>query len=268
MSSIDSPSDSTWDIVVAVTAVVALVQPWIIGFVHRFLRKPKIDCFSTGNFEIGFANFGPSCAIQGTIRAVHGDVFVRDISLKITRARDRAEHRFVWGAFRPTRVALGSQSDITMEMPAGFLVTPVQPHRFNIFFADGDTFNEARPVLSSVRDQWQQLVFSILQQGLTGEAAQAEAGRRVEAFLQAHHEEWAKLVSLLYWSAGNHTCELYVRTSRPDQLITALKGEFSLTEADAARLKLNVVTLLRGVCDLPTQFNFAYATPTITLPDD
>ena len=43
-----------------ITAVIALIQPWIIYLWKKFFRRSKIEIFPTGLIEIGFSQFGPT----------------------------------------------------------------------------------------------------------------------------------------------------------------------------------------------------------------
>ena len=83
-----------------VIAIIALVQPWLIALWKKFSRNPEIEIYPSGNLEIGYSEYGPTIALHGTLRALHGDVFIKRIRIRVRRVRTNEEHWFAWAAFR------------------------------------------------------------------------------------------------------------------------------------------------------------------------
>jgi hypothetical protein len=130
-------------IVTAVGAGIAIVQPWAIALWKRYIRKGTVTPYVTGFLEIGFSEFGPTLAIDGTLRAHHKDVFIKSIQVVVTKHKDNSQHTFDWLVFRPYRTSIGSQSESAfLEAASGFMVSPDSPKRVCIVFSDPTTREE------------------------------------------------------------------------------------------------------------------------------
>ncbi len=71
-------------IISLIIAVTALVQPWFIALWKKFFRSPKIEIYPSGSLEIGYSDYGTTIGLHGTLRAPHGDVFVKSLRLQLT----------------------------------------------------------------------------------------------------------------------------------------------------------------------------------------
>src|SRR5262249_19855232 len=137
-----------------------LAQPWAIAAYKRWFRRGTIDIYETGSIEVGFSYFGPTIFLSGTLRAIHQDMFVRSVSLEVERLNDRSHHAFEWVAFRhPLRVSLTAREDAAVEIVSGFLLTAVQPFRYNVVFADITTMVSVGDVLTAANTEWNRLLF-------------------------------------------------------------------------------------------------------------
>jgi len=234
-----------WDAWQTWVAIIALIQPWAIGFWRRMFRQGNIDIHETGAIEIGYSLFGSTIQVQGTLRSVHRDLFVRRISLDLIRESDRAHHRFEWVAFGPPRMVLGQQ-DMTYEQPSGFMLLTVQPHRYNIAFYDSGLWIQITSRIQRVTQAW----------------SDAEAaGRGYEDDFEGdpiHSEAWAALDRHCYWEQGAYRLRMVVETSRPNRRIE-VPWRFVLTQQDADRLRLNAVSMLRDACGQSSHYNTALA---------
>ncbi len=137
-------------IISLIIAVTALVQPWLITLWKKFFRSPKIEIYPSGNLEIGYSGYGPTIGLHGTLHALHGDVFVKSIQLKVRRVQTNEEHWFAWAVFRSPVITFNPSESQPMELPAGFIVSQTQPHRYNIVFHDPDIQSEIRPYLEKL----------------------------------------------------------------------------------------------------------------------
>src|SRR5690606_3910881 len=77
----------------------------------------------------------------------------------------------------------------------------------------------------------------------------ADSGHQVDAF--------AALGRGCDWDAGRYALTLHVNTARPERTFSK-RWEFDLTEADAHQLRLNSITVLRNMAELPSTYGFAY----------
>jgi hypothetical protein len=235
-----------------IVAIVALAQVWVIALWRRFFRKGTLDIHETGVVEVGYSQFGPTVALQGTLRAVNHDQFVQRIQVVITRNRDGAQHWFEWETFR-SGTSLGQ---MTFETPAGFLVTTNQPQRFNVFFSDHDTRGEVEQALQEAQQGWQEKFVANPPTNDEERAALYEEYKHEAPHFNTH----ARLTRLSYWTAGRYRLLLYVITNRPDRQYER-QWSFELTEGDEQSLRLNAIPLLMTACGFSDGlvFNFGRA---------
>lgn len=64
------------DVVIAIVAILALIQPWIFSLWNR-RKVGKLNIYPTGGIELGFSEFGPTLALQGTLACEIKDIFVQ-----------------------------------------------------------------------------------------------------------------------------------------------------------------------------------------------
>lgn len=239
--------------VTAVGAGVAIVQPWVIGLWKRYLRRGTITPYVTGFIELGFSEYGPTIGIDGTLRALHKDVFVKAIEVLLTKHRDQSKHTFEWLAFRSHRASVAGASEATdfVEAPSGFMVTPNTPRRVCIVFSDVETRQLIQKQLAAAlanfwehrrSEPFQRLdqrfllddaqVLQLLQ-GLTKQYQQDAT----------HVNAYTAIDRICYWEAGKYEVELRVHSARPDQTFTE-RWAIELGEEQAKQLHVNVVNML------------------------
>lgn len=256
---------------ILILAIYGTIQVWFIALWKKYVRKGKISIYETGTIEIGYGTFGPTIGLNGTLRALNKDVFVKSIDLEVVREKDRAQHVFNWIAFRPPKIELAGTQPISMEIPAGFLVSPDSPHRFNIVFNDAGLLEEIRPLFNEYISEWLKVVeqLSKVWPPSVGVTPQPEIIAKqlelIEAFRKSpiRVETYTALDRKCYWEVGRYRLKINVRTSKPDKVFTN-NYRFSITEADSKNLKLNVITMLEEpisnylrVQNYP--YNFAYS---------
>lgn len=243
-------------------AVIALVQPWVIALWKRYARSGRIEIYETNLIEVGYSTFGPTVGLLGTLRAVDSDLFVRGIKLEVVRQKDRSNHSFDWVVFRTQALTDGSAS---LEMAYSFMLLTQQPFRYNILFRDTELFEELRPSLDRLRDEW-----FVRWQEKKGPAATramelaSEPDPLDETFSEFLHEQTAVstyglLQRKLFWEAGNYQLYMAVTTSNPTRTFKK-SWNFSLDENEAERLRLNALQMIYQTCDVPSggRYNFAY----------
>ncbi|MCL4536718.1 MAG: hypothetical protein M1610_03875 [Nitrospirae bacterium] len=255
-----------------ILAVYGIIQVWIIALWKKYARKGKINIYETGNIEIGYSAFGPTIGINGTLRALNKDLFIKAIDLLVIREKDKAQHIFKWIAFRPPKIDLAGSQPVSMEIPSGFLVSPDSPHRFNVVFNDNDLFEDIRPLFNEYVSEWYKVADQLTKiwSPLPGAIHQLNLPesyfRLIEDFRKSkiRLDMYTALDRKCYWESGDYSLTMNVRTSKPDKVfINSYK--FSITEADSKNLKLNAITILEEpissylrVQNYP--YNFAYST--------
>ena len=252
-------------------AIYGVIQIWLIALWNKYIRKGTINIYETGNIEIGYSNFGPTIGLNGTLRALNKDVFVRAINLLVVREKDKAQHIFQWMAFRPPKIDLAGSQPISMEIPSGFMISSNSPHRFNIFFNDNGCFGDIRYLFGVYISEWYKVVEQLTkiglppQLGITSPEIIVQRSGLIQNFEKSsiYSEMYAALNGRCYWESGDYRLTINVVTSKPDKVISN-NYHFSITEDDSRNLKLNVVTMLRDpianyLGDQNFPYHFAYA---------
>lgn len=247
-----------------IVAVLALIQPWVVGVWKRFFRQGTIDIHETGTVEGGYGSFGPTIGLYGTLGAIYRDQFVRSMDLIVTKQKDSSTHSFERGVFRTQKLTLGGTQEESFELPSCFLLTTTQPHRYNIQFFDVATQAEiARHVVKVIRG-WAEVGAK-----LDPSADPAQVQTAVQQALANLHAEFSRsevyvsaysaIDRLCYWEAGRYSLEMRVNTARPDRTFQR-RWFFELSESEVHSIRLNTVKLLQDLCGrVYGQYNFAYA---------
>ena len=87
------------EIITAVVAVIALIQPWVIKLWNMIFKKIKITFIPSGKIKLFYNRSGAYVQIGGVIEAKNRDAVIQDISAKITRLCDNAELKMDWSSF-------------------------------------------------------------------------------------------------------------------------------------------------------------------------
>lgn len=132
----------------------AFIQFWLKILWEKYFRKGEVDYYETGTIVIGYHTWGPVIGLNGTLRALNKDIFIRSMDLLVVREKDRAQHVFKWSAFQSPKIDVAGSQPAPMEIPSGFLISPNSPHRFNITFNDNDLFKDIRPLLNEYSSEW------------------------------------------------------------------------------------------------------------------
>jgi len=251
---------------ILIIATYGVVQIWLIALWKHVIWIGRLAIYKTGRLEVGYSNFGPTLAVNGTLRAERKMVFVSNVSIVVTRDQDGSIHRFEWKAFRSTQLRIGAADPITIELPAAFNVSPDQPHRFNIVFSDIKTSSELEGALVRVNQAWRQyltakhdeITAALVTPGVTADSLAAHLFESdFSRNSQEYHQAWDILSRKNYWEAGTYRLRFEVKTSGPDKEFVA-QWRFSLSDQDFENLRLNAVATLREICLGQSQYIFAY----------
>jgi hypothetical protein len=143
---------SSWTQIIA---TIALLQPWILALFKRCFRRGKIEIYKgSRRVEIGYNTLGPTIWLNGTLRCMHRDFFIHNIELKLSKLKDSSTHRFGWGVFRTKKLTYSGEPQSTLELPFGFVLSPLSPRHFNIMFQDMQLQYEMRQILMKLYQEW------------------------------------------------------------------------------------------------------------------
>jgi hypothetical protein len=261
----------TWTAIAAIVAFMALVQPWLLALWRRVFRRGTVEIHEAAKLEIGFSGYGHTIGVMGTFRSVHRDMFVQWLKLQLVRPTDGSVREFEWKAFRNPKLTFGTtggqSSEVSLDTPFSFMVTPLQPHRFNILFADEGSVQAALPLAQQMQQEWflrvQRLGLPKLDARMLTQPEILKKLRR--AFSDQSASETNKhaatlLHTLNYWKAGKYQLTMFLQTARPSKTIRKT-WTFTLPEAELEKLANNVDSILEDVCGMPLsagEFNFIY----------
>lgn len=252
--------------ITVIIAIFASVQPWIVWLWKRFFRNPTIEIYPSGNLEIGYSDWGPTLGINGTLRAEHGDMFVKSIRIRIKRVSTNEEHWFEWVAFRSPVIIFNPKEAPPMEMPSSFIVSQLQAHRYNIVFFDSIIQGEIRPLLEKLN----QRVFSVNNIAMLSSSSRMALGWQ-DIYKQCHDEysqtkefteAYDRLKRSCYWQAGRYELELHIDSNKKNsQLVKRLA--FQLRDEDVEKLCLNGIVMTENPFRIMAgeqiwNYNFAY----------
>jgi len=241
-------------VMAAVGAGVAIAQPWLIAFWRRYIRKGTVTPYVTGFLELGFGEYGPTLAIDGTLRALHKDVFVKSIDVLLTKNRDRAQHVFDWLVFRSHRIGMAGQSGAAyVEAASGFMVSPDTPKRTCIVFSDSETRERIQTQILAASNRYWSIRrnehFAPLDQRLLLD--ENEQLRLIRALDEAYHQDpvevgaYSEIERICYWEEGTYDIEMRVHAARPDRTFREFWTIY-ISEEQARQLRLNTVKMLNA----------------------
>ncbi len=253
-----------------IIALLALLQPWFISLYKKYLNKGKIEVYETGNIEVGYSSFGTTIGLNGTLRCLNKDLFVRKMAVEIVRQRDNSTHILEWGIFRSAKTSFKGEIEGTFELPSGFLLNTNFPYRFNIQFHDMNLQDEIRSITTKISQEWNKSVADYTQMIMNNPAVRKQSEASDDPYWQLYDifrktplymEVYTKLGQLYYLDCGKYFMKLTIFTSNPDQIFEN-GWHFSINDEDSNMLRLNVLNMLDDLCGRrPTGAPYFFAYP-------
>ena len=247
-----------------IIATIALIQPWALYLWKRFIKPGSIDFFETGAIEIGYSSFASTIGINGTLRALSQDFYIREMKLELTKKKDSSKHTFDWAIFRDTKISLYQDKTTQVELPYGFLLSTKSPHRVNIQFHDLKQQEDLRPIFNNLKAKWASyLEIHYPTQNRISDSENNYHLRTNELhqkFVQTNDstDSYAKFNREFYWEKGDYELTLKISTASPNKTFSK-KWKFTLTEDNAEHVRLNNLYLVDVACDQTVDnYNFAY----------
>jgi hypothetical protein len=264
-------TSDTWTAVATIVAFAALVQPWLAAAWRRFFKAGTVDIYETGTFEIGFSAFGMTVAVTGTLRSRDRDMFIPAITVNLVKNGATKPRRFEWAGFRNAKALFattaGQSAEVSLEAPAGFMVSTAQPYRYNIIFTEPKTTDQLRPIFETFRKAWLDYFPNHSRLDLNAIASDPSAQTKVLNEMRRVYQEFSatepygnafdSLNQLLVWEAGTYELVFQVHTAGPIRNY-AETWTFSLTEDEVNSLRNNVSSILEEVVQLPLTAGFYF----------
>lgn len=259
-------------------AVVALMQPWLTAAWKRLFKAGTIDIYETGSLEIGFSGAGATIAVIGTLRSRDRDMFIERAYLTLLMPTDSEPRRLDWAVFRTTKTVigqtaavfgqLGQTGEVSVDLPASFMISAVQPYRFNILFSDILLADQLRSILMKYSQSW---LSYLDRQGVTARmnALGTDQQKLLTALMKAfdafmttteYVAALTEVEKLFYWTPGTYRLTFNVETARPNRRYRET-WSFNLLEDAIESLRLNPPAILSEAAGLPLMsghYQFAY----------
>lgn len=243
-----------------ITAVIAsggaIAQPWLIALWKNYIRKGKVEPYVTGFAELGFSTIGPTIAVDGTLRALDKEVFIKSMNVIVKKHKDSSIHEFEWVLFRSNQFTMPNMppQSTVLETASGFLVTPNAPKRICILFSDSQTRQEMQSYLNAAYNRFWDLRHNDTYQVLD-QAAFVTKDVSIQLRQQLAEEyrkdavrlgSYTEIDRLFYWDAGKYDFELSVCITKPDKTFIK-KWEIELTKEQIGQLRCNIVGMLDSI---------------------
>ncbi len=255
-----------------VIAALALIQPWVMTGWNKFFKRGKIEIYETGVVQFGYSGLGATIGLNGTFRALHADQFVRNVELTVERMKDHSRHSFSWGLFHSHEFTAPAGKEMAVNLPAGFIVTRVQPHQFGIVFLDTTLQDEVGPYVERLRSAWTKAFADAMGPALLALAQALKIGlgtgpvgntaNDVYSDLSKgdiYRDAMTKLERSFYWEPGQYTIEMRVHVVEPDRIFTK-KWTVEISQPDSESIRSNCTKILQEVCNQPIgPYSFARA---------
>jgi hypothetical protein len=260
----------TWTAIAAIVAFIALVQPWLLGLWRKFFRRGTVEIHEAGKLEIGFSGYGHTLGLAGILRSLHKDMFVQWIKLQLVKKIDGSVREFEWKAFRIPKLTFGTTGgqsvEVSFDLPLSLMITPLQPHRFKVLFADEASLQPALPAAQKMQQEWvsriQRLGMPKLDVHVLSQPQLLKKLRTAFSHPAAVSETYEHLMDLLhtlnYWQSGKYQLTMILQTARPAKTIRKT-WSFTLPEAELEKLHNDVDSILEEVCGMPLsagEYNF------------
>jgi hypothetical protein len=251
-------------------AFVAAFRPEL----HSFLRPRKIDVLLTDSYllEIGFADFGPTLGIVGTINNEHARSVINKLRIHLWLPENAGEYVLspVYNRVLEIGSAFAGGADVRGTLWLPFLVEDDVAVSFNVLFRNDAVNSELASISSRLGQAW--MAFAT-------ENAQTKRSEWEDADANAQDEKLAKfgrdlydrsmdapfiaearaaLTGIFVWRTGQYRARLEVEVLNCKRVFSE-SFTFSIPEEDRFRLSFNINTLIAMICQ-PLRPNAAIQT--------
>lgn len=229
------------DIITAIVAVIALIQPWVIKLWNMIFKKIKITFIPSGKIKLFYNRSGAYVQIGGVIEAKNQDTVIKDISAKITRLCDNAELKMDWSSF-----------DVPVyQSIAGNIVTTTEIARpFKVKANDlSPVFVEFRNVDGQFLDSLNEKYNSLLLQARTiaNPTISLEDARQNFKSTSEYQKIKEELLESFYWKVSQYVLKIsvyYGNNAKKEVSYT-----FSLDQSEIIEFKKDIEKVMDSTID-------------------
>jgi hypothetical protein len=264
-----------WTAVATAIAVAAFFRPDVTRLWKKYVKKPKVTIFKTGNLEIGFSGIGATIALRGTLLATNKEVLIPRMLCRVQRLADNETSEMGWVFVREDLISITAQTktlasgeNSQFRLPHAFYAFPETTHPYSVLFSNESTMNEMNRLLEVVREKWSLWSQGILKSYSSHDKGQALGPDEYDLLLVNSFPDFCasplianimeELLKYQFWTAGKYHLEFVVQSASPDD---EFKREwyFHITEKDSSLLNKNIMWMLAAICKLPFgQWHYCY----------
>lgn len=235
---------TTYEVIAAILAIIALIQPWVIAAWKKFFRPLNVTFIPSAMIKLYYNRSGAYIYLGGVIEAKNRSAVIKDISVKVIRQCDNAELKMDWSSFMvPVFQSVGGNSISTSEIARPFKVGANDLNPIFVEFANLDT-----QTLDHLAEIYEKLMLEsrrIYNINIPFDLAKAQLQALPE--YKTFREE---LLENFYWKVSDYKIELSI--SHSDNKTKIYKYHFSLNQNEISEFRKNIDEAM--LCDLKTQY--------------
>lgn len=235
------------DWIVLATALLAFFRPELESLLQRWFAR--LEAYPVGSIELGFGGSGVIVALEGTLRAIKKDAFVRRASVTVKR-HDNVKINLPWVGLRSRRIVASFQPpDPTILSPVASHIPTAIPQYYYIVFAHPESRDRVSNVLRSLRVECLERMQAEGVIPRPDETTQASVRVFEQRFLENLNKSgrWAECVELInqdcFWLPGAYELCLAVDCAEPKQTFS-WSWRFRVSDKDSERLRQNATIML------------------------
>jgi len=272
------------DILKTLALIWASFQLLLIHLWRKLFRQGEIKIYKEGkHIVLGYSSDGISISLQGTLRAVNQDFFIKKIGLTLRKQSPGKESnwelqkKFEWRWLRRAKLKAYGPADVDFEEAKARMITSKDPVPFDIFFHDPASATKVQSLLEALYSKWTEKLRHELgifetQDFVKGIAAltQEEKADLAEYLSDAQKRSYAEfqketdfltclqeLRDECYWREGKYEIEMLVETDDPPGTFKQ-RWPFSLKKEKVRTLDLNPLIMIQQTCGQQKIGNLVY----------
>lgn len=229
------------DIITAIVAVIALVQPWVIKLWKWIFRKIEITFIPSGKMKLFYNRSGAYIQIGGVIEAKNQDAVIKDISAKIIRLCDNAELKMDWSSFNvPVYQNIAGNIVTTMETARPFKVraNDLAPVFVEFCNVDGPLVDHMAEIYSSL---------GVLARTIVAPTMSLEEARQNFKLTPEYQSVKEELLEGFYWKVSQYVLTISVHYE--SNTIKNFSYKFSLNQTEIMEFKKDIENAMDSIID-------------------
>ena len=232
---------TVYEIITAVVAVIALLQPWAIKLWNMIFKKLKITLIPSGKMKLFYNRSGAYVQIGGVIEAKNQDAVIKDISAKIIRLCDNAELKMDWSSFNAP----------VYQSVAGNIVTTTETARpFKIKSNDlSPVFVEFSNIDDSFLDHLAEIHNSLVvkARSIANPTIPLEDARQTFKATSDYQSAKEELLESFYWKVSQYVLRISVHYGSNG--VKNFSYKFSLDQAEIVEFKKDIEKAMDSAID-------------------